>query len=482
MRTRTLVATLLFVLALGSISRAELIRTDDLFWAVDRAGKELGKGAERQAVLDRLNTAIEHDPNSQYTGLARSLSADLARSIEIAATRPHVDDPNQQAALELMETGLPAYRTSYTTPWEPQIRRFWVEHPRDPITQLLRADRSVIDLLLPLLDDRSPTRAFGGVILSGELPTVPRVCDLALTAIEFQSKCSFQFNASTGTLFHELPADKRAATAAHIKQWWDENRDKPVSVGVRAQLPHAEFYEQMEMATTLARLADNDADRAFAIDVLQNATHMGITYLASYAADALAELGDYTALDVFYNRMAHGLTATHFAGAPELAWYLMQHGGRREWELLNKLAVKEIDQGLDLQQAGVWPALANGRESHYCRYAIPAQGEVLTRAGRGGREWLEDLNPSGRSNGDYAIDNLQRLTGRDFGYRWRSTVAERGAAIRRAQEWWTTEGRKLYTFEYAAELEARRLSNRLDGITDPWRRDKRTPPWRSGER
>lgn len=49
---------------------------------------------------------------------------------------------------------------------------------------------------------------------------------------------------------------------------------------------------------------------------------------------------------------------------------------------------------------------------------------------------------------DTACELLQKQVGKDFGYRLNGTPAERLAAIKKAQAWWTAERKAKYSFDY----------------------------------
>ena len=445
MRTGTVIIPLtLLLLGLCDVARAELIMWDDLLKAADQAGKDLADGKDRKAVLDQLNQALEKNPGSPYLGLAGELSKDLSKSLERAANTPET-----KGAIPLMETTLPIHLVAYSANWGPPLDLFMKKHTRDPMTAILSMDRSAIESLLPQLRNQSPTRSYCYWGLRG-VPKIPRVCDMALLAIEFHSKCRFHFNASTGRLFHELPIEDRIKTRQHIEKWWAENKRKSTSAGIRSQLPHADFYAKVWMAKNLANLADDEgkSDREYAIEVLRTLVRENWGHPAAHAANALAEFDDFSPVEVFYTRWKQSLGKPGKIYDSYVVFYLTHYGTRREWELLHKLAQREIDQGLDAGIARIWPALVNCSKASSSPLAIPGLALALTQTKISGSRSVKGTSSQPFSYADTAVEHLQKLTGVDFGYRRNGSAEERSVAIQKAQKWWRTEGSKKFTFDY----------------------------------
>lgn len=446
-----LIALLLF--GLCQHAQGEYIPWDDALKAVDRAGKELSQGNERKEILERLNKAIDDNPQSGYLEQAKRLSADLSVSLKRPVTK---------AALPLMETTMPSHLVALSGNWDHALQKLIKEHPRDPLAVILSRDREVIELLITQLHDTSPTRGYYDTGVTGDIPRVPRVCDMALLAIEFHSQCRFHFNVSSGKPFHELPKENRAETIRHIEKWWKENKEKPLAAGIRSQIPHADFNAKVWMAKNLANLEvkEKNPDREYAIEVLRTLVEENWGHTAAYAANALAELGDFTPLDVFYTRWKKSLAQPGRNYDSHVVWYLTDYGGRREWELLYQLARRDLNQGVLRGTNPVWPTVVNCEKANSSLFAIPGLALALAEAkdtasrhldGLGERHTKEQpfLEPFSIAN--TAVERLQKLTGVDFNYRRTGSAEERAAAILKAHNWWQTEGREKYTFD-AIEL------------------------------
>jgi len=142
---------------------------------------------------------------------------------------------------------------------------------------------------------------------------------------------------------------------------------------------------------------------------------------------------------------------------------LTDYGTRREWELLHKLAKKEIEQGLDVGAARIWPALVNCGKARTSFFGIPSLALALSRTRISGCRSLEGVGSQPFSYADTAAEKLQMLTKEDFGYLPGGSPEERAAAIRRAQQWWDDEGSKRYTFDRIEALLRETANQSLHG-------------------
>ncbi len=454
MRIRFNILASLMFFALASICRADLFPWDELLKQFDHAGQSLALGEERQEILDRLNRAIEKNAESSYRDLARRLSRDLSESIRKASELPKpeqslVKNPEKY----LMETTIPLYLIAFRGNY-PSLRNFIRQNPRDPACLILSKDRTMIERLLPLLSDPSPTRSYNSGKGFGQFPKVARTCDVAMLMIEFFSQCRFHVHTSSGELFRDLPADDRRNMAQHIEKWWRENKDKSIATGIRSQLPHANLCSKVLMAKTLASFEgkQNAEDKEYGLQLLRNVVRENEGDFAVLAANALASFGDFTPIDVFYSRGQACLSKPGKVYDSCVVVYLTHYGKRREWELLTELARREIENGLGVGTARVWPSLVSCSVARSSPMAIPGVALALTQTRvSGSRSLIGVVGSQPFSRADVAAERLQELTSMDFGYRPDSSPEDRAAAIRKAHKWWTEEGKNKFTFDYIEE-------------------------------
>lgn len=286
----------------------------------------------------------------------------------------------------------------------------------------------------------------------------PRACDVALALIEYHGRCQFHADRINGTCLHQLPAADREKVVGRVAEWWAAAKGKPVAAGVRAQLPHARSYpETVAMAKELARLGEGQRtdDREFALNALRgmvkqySRSHVGV-----YAADALADLGDLSALDVFHDECRSWLGRP--GGSPDLSvvMYLCRHGKRREWELLHAISSEGVaaDKGQGIR--GILGTVASNRWGAKDPFAVPILALALGQTEMTGGRYIGGATRA-FSTADAVCESLQKQVGKDFGYDPAAPEAERLAAVAKARAWWDAEGRGKYTFESIEESTAR---------------------------
>jgi hypothetical protein len=228
-------------------------------------------------------------------------------------------------------------------------------------------------------------------------------------------------------------------------------KDKSVTAGVRAQIFQGSSYaDTVWMAKSLALLAEEEKsdDWDFALNVLRKMvkdnprTHMG-----AHAAGVLAEFGDMSPVDLFYEEWKSWLGKPGLIHDSGIAFYLCKYGGRREWELLHAMSLLEISEGKGPGSGAVWACAVNSGVADTNPYAIPILGLALGETENTGSRSV----PGGSqafSYADKACEMLQKQVGLDFGYSRNGTEGKRLDAIRTAQEWWEKEGKANYTFDH----------------------------------
>jgi hypothetical protein len=417
---------------------------DQLSKAYDAALADLRTGKDRQGIADRLKILVEQQLMSNYARVARPFLLDLTASAKNPPAKP--GEPPEK---RLADSRIPFYLLRYAENQDWPLKAFVAKEPQDPCTELVAADRSVITRLIPLLYDRSPARCDDSLHFGWATPQ-PRVCDLALALIEYHGKARFHHDTIQGTYLHELQDAERENVTARVTAWWGEVKDKSVAAGVRAQLPHGRSYpETVWMAQTLVRLGEGQEtdDREFALEVLRNMVkEYRRHHVGAYAADALAEFGDLSAVDIFYDAWKAWLGRPGIIYDSHIAFYLCKHGGRREWELLHAISQAEVRDGKGPGDGAVWACAVNSGVAGTNPYAIPILGLALAQTENTGGRAVGNESQS-FSNADKACELLQKQIGKDFGYKPDGTAVERLAALQKAKSWWDAEGKAKYSFD-----------------------------------
>ncbi len=440
-----LVISIAFVVFIRSVFAEIPPPADDLSTAYAAALDELGSGKDRQSIADHLQLVVEKHMKSPYASLAQPFLQDLISSAKRAPVGK--DEPPEN---RLAETRMPFHLLKFEGNWGDPLKDFMTKQAPDPACELAAADRSVIARLIPLLADRSPIRSQTFIQLDWS-QAQPRVCDLALALIEYHSKASFHESSSSGNFFHQLSEAEHEKVAERVALWWGEVKDKSVAAGVRAQLLHGRSYpETVMMALSLAKLTEGQKtdDREVALNVLRKmVTENSRNHVGVHAADALAELGDNSSMDVFYNEWKSWLGRPGLIHDSHIAFYLCQHGGRREWQLLHTISLAEIKEGKGPGAGAVWACVVNSGEADTNPNAIPILGLAISQTENTGSRSVQTGSQS-FSYADTACEQLQKQTKMDFRYDRNGTASERLAAIRKAQAWWDSEGNKKYNYDF----------------------------------
>lgn len=412
---------------------------DELSRAYAAATSALCNGGDRQSIVDDLEPVVVRHSESPYAQLARPFLIDLAMS----AKRPLIgrDAPPEE---RLADTRIPLHLLRHDGNWGEPLKHFITKDPEDPASELSSADRSVISRLIPLLTDRSPTRCPVSTAVRDWATPQPRVCDLAMAIIEYHGKVRFCSD------LNELPAGDHKKVIERVATWWQEVKDKSVTAGVRAQLAHGRTYgETVWMARILAKLAEGSEteDRAVALDVLRRmVAENPRNYAGAYAADALADLGDTSPVEVFYQEWKSWLGRPGLIHNSHIAFYLCRHGGRREWELLHTISVDEVSNRKGPGAGAVWACVVNSEVADTNPYAIPILALALNQVENTGSRWVENGSQA-FSYADTSCELLQKQVGVDFGYKRTGTTEERLAAIKKAVSWWEAVGGTKYEFD-----------------------------------
>src|ERR1043166_5067225 len=303
----------------------------------------------------------------------------------------------------------------------------------DPAGALLLRGRGVIPELIPLLDDQTPTQGRRSELFALEASAPqPRVCDVALAIIEYHALCLF--HESHAGMFHELPEAQRQKVRKRIAGWWERNKTTSVEDGVKDQLAHAESDAgKIRMARLLIEHTDDDE---FGHSVLRDIVRQHRANASIYAAEVLADYGDTSAVDVFYQ---------YWKSRPaqyesRIAFYLCRYGQQREWELLNEIARDEFAAGVGPAAGAVWSCVVQSEAARTNPYAIPIFSMALTQTQEIGSRIVDGSAESQRySLAEVAVEALQKQLAKDFGYRPNGTIEERRNAVLAAQRWWAAE-------------------------------------------
>ena len=440
----------LLSMAMGSsFLQAELLPIDGLSETLVTTCKQMHAGQDRQKLATELKKAIEKHPKSYYAATARSLWADLTASIGTQK----LDATLRRTRIAYEESKLPDYMLRWGN--AKNYPRGFEEYAKDPFAFVFEGKRESICTFIPLLTCRSPTRSMGHLRLDGDLPDATRVCDMALSGIELLSQCYFRPTPSHPREFHTLPPAEANAIRARIAAWWKKNQKESVADGIRDQLPHACPYWQIEMSVALGKRADDPKCKADALAFLHALFEKTLSWDHKVSvAQGLEKLGDTTPVAYFLREHKNSLGRSKQPRCFSATHYLLTHHTPEILRVLHQLAEQEMKQNgtsylrsfTEWNTDSVW--------------AIPGVALGLTRTGPNRQEKKYSSNDSSKKyfyQAEASTSRLQQLTGINFGYGKKRTDVQRLAAIKKAQQWWKTEGKKLYSVD---AIEAREKKSR----------------------
>lgn len=306
----------------------------------------------------------------------------------------------------------------------------------DPAYRLYKRGWAAVPALLEALDDMTATRSAEKPRSVNRPAKLFRRSDLAMALLEAITRCRFYVAPRGVKWFSDLDEVDRAEAAESARHWWSSTKDMP-HVEARAWLIARVNYRQaLQMANLAVRTEGEKASgmsclRSLLVDESKNELRLSVVrQLARYG-----DLSGIKALGELVNEADHTLVD----GELKL---MVKYGGRREYAVLRRI--------LTTTSAG--PSKPNVdrmilRELSATKnpLAIPVFAAALFDA----KELpVANSKQSPRapdwSRANLAVENLQRLLGRDFRFDPQAPVESRLKTIERVRVWWETEGRGLY--------------------------------------
>ncbi len=312
-------------------------------------------------------------------------------------------------------------------------------HPYvDPAVVIFQRGREMIPALIDALDDMTATRSY----LSGsgtQWAVMLRRSDFAMAMIEAITRTEFA-PVQHRHGFAQNPKETRDDVIAIVREWWDENKDAdPIQARVwplqRVGVPQA------LRAINLLTVDGHDGLAVEHLHKLLNTGDITDDHLRDVAR-RLAILNDNAGIERMHDRMA---TSEADPGINDLR-VLALFGGRKEFEWLAERYTAESNAA-DQKKKGSASTVAKSILSAVQNAENPLAAIVFAEALFRDDQlvhWPEKSSrpPYNWAPPDIAAEHIQRLTGRDFGYNPRMTVAQRRVAIDRIGEWWQKHGQK----------------------------------------
>lgn len=325
----------------------ELLPVDDVSREWQAVAAELAKPSpiDRIALADRLLLKAKTFPDSWWSPRADALAQALRKSsAEMEATRQLGKLADQEPWRWIAETRTPYHLIRWAGPNAPRFREYQSKHPRDPVIQLVGLGRGAIPRLLPLLSDMSPCRDPWMSVKNDDF--IVRVCDMALALIEHETRCSFCEPMFSMGPFSCLDESVREQTKAKVSAWWKKASSLSREEGIPLAMEDAGFRSRVSMARELLS-SDRPELRQLAIAALRQIGDSRNQLEVVSAGEVLEQFGDSYCRDRLKSRLTEefALGSNRFVVSSSTVFFLTQHGGKEEWDLLTNLARQQLAQG-----------------------------------------------------------------------------------------------------------------------------------------
>ncbi len=316
----------------------------------------------------------------------------------------------------------------------------------EPAYRLYKRGREAVPALVDLLEDSAATRAVVRPSDGHSLPHVVRRQDIALAVIEAITRCGFHryarsrggLSGGMGTL-SLLPDPSRHEVVTEVREWWSQTRDLSPAETLSHRIEHAAADDRMEMIQVLVAWKEREAAIRHLRTLMEEAT---VPHQSIAAAQQLLQLGDPVTLDRLRVRLENARTPEQ-----QVLALLVQHGGRAEFELLQRLVANDIAAHPDTKQH-VADTVLNVMASSNNPLCLPVLVEALDSRAESSqfRQTVMNTGAQPPKLSDVAAERIQSLVGTDFNYRSDAPAISRSEAIERIQQWWQTEGRGRFGF------------------------------------
>jgi hypothetical protein len=394
-------------------------------------------GTPRDAFLQTCRRLQETYPGSQYaqeltsliTAMQREAEAPLPRYLTIDAGQRTQDETIQYLIYLLRDVagrqwGDPGYPTLFSADFG---------GTPGPMERLVAIGPPAIPFLIDALEDTTPSRTIAWQRSFYPVYFVLRRQDLALKTLERITGCRFYNENATYMHFYLDTSDRRTSVLNNVRAWWKISQGVPQAQAVRNQVRlngtnmTLNLYDQLRDLETLEALEGpeavledvrriqrntggdlNDPVRTFLMEIDPRTP---VREALERFAEQRCRQGDYTLLFQYGDRQVYAEMARRFTATNLL--------DPSPWSMADEFAY----------------TARYGKQ-----WAIPILGHGLTFTQMTGSRSLNSLPAQTFSAADVALEELQKLTGKDFGYAWSLPEAQRLALIAKARAWWKAEG------------------------------------------
>ena len=376
-------------------------------------------------------------PRSFYAPQLRSLIAPLEREIAVAvpqsvrkAATARTPEENIQALIFQMReiAGQPGGG-------EGMFHAVVSFEKPTPVDELVAIGTPAIPFLIAALEDAAPTRAIVWRRSWEPYQSLLRRQDLAMHCLERIVGCQFYDEASTSIYLHSDTPARRKSAIDNVRAWWRISRNVSQAQMIRNQLALRDRnitlrgYDKIQAYEMLAMLEGPQS----VIAPMRQMLATDYRDLNSSVVEAMTRIDPQSPVRAAFARFKE-----HRSGGSD-GPILLRYGTRETYfEMARRF------EATGKMEPGGW-ALSDQMEqaARYGKnWAIPLLARALVETEMTGSRLLQNMKtsqPFGAA--DVALEELQKLSGHDFGYKPEAGVALRLAAIKKARQWWLKGGR-----------------------------------------
>ena len=395
-------------------------------------------GGSRRGFLETCKRLRKDYPGSRYDKQLDSLIEPLEK--DVSAPKPSFVEKNMNELTSKERIQYWIYQLhdlaghQWSDPGYPDLFSMDSVSPT-AADQIVAIGPPAIPYLIDTLEDDTPTRTIAWQRSFYPIHFILRRQDVAIKCLERIVGCEFYDEAATYMHFYMDTEERKQSVIANIKEWWAGSRDKPQAVMVHNQL------KLMNKNITLRDNARTDALEVLAmLEGPEDVVDEGSNLLADDRYGLNSPVREFLNLvnprapvlavfERFWNNDARDGDYT----------YLFKYGDKRVYEEI----VKRFQSSGKLDP-GPWTMTQQvTRASEYGKnWAIPIVAGVLNQTKMTGSRYVDkEVGSQPFSKADIAIEEFQKLTGKDFGYDPKGNEEERLAAIERGRTWWESEGK-----------------------------------------
>lgn len=415
---------------------------EDQAWAVFRpALLDFQRTGDRSAFLKICKSLLAKYPNSkryaqEWQTLIVPMEAEAVAPAPAYLTKPSDTRTPEETIRYWIYQLREVNGQQWSDPGYPELFLPESAEPTSAASQLIAIGKPAIPYLIATLTDLTPTRTIAWQRSFYRVYFILRREDLALKCLERIVGCKFYDEGATFRHFYfEEPARKQSVLD-NVQAWWKVSQGDSQAQMIRNQLKLRtqnltleNRYDELGDMSTLAML-EGPETVIQKLRVRMNAVTLDLNSPYTYLTRQLDPgMVIRDALQRFHDHKSQ----------PGDYPTLLRYGDKAVYQELTRQYLTSGQPGARDWNGGDFLSTA---ARYGQNWAIPMLARGLQETTMTGSRLQGKMTEAQNfSTADIAIEEFQRLTGKDFGYLQEKSEEERLAAIARAREWWRNGGK-----------------------------------------